>query len=156
MGLRKNALVAFAISGAFALLYLFGILTPLEDRLYDFFLRFRANRPHIDSVVFLDVDDAAIAYNGIYPWPRSIPADGLLRLKEYGAMAAVFDIEYIDNVPQGVDSLYLNQGLANDFDRSFTEIDSSVADVFSAVKSGRLRGSDIDYYANSLSALIGG
>jgi adenylate cyclase len=152
----KNFLAALAISGAFAFLYLVGILTPLEDRLYDFFLKFRADRQRVDSVVFLDVDDSAIAYNGIYPWPRSIPADGLLRLKEYGARAAIFDIEYIDNGPQGVDSLYLNQGLANDFDRSFTEIDSAVADVLSALRAGRLRVPDLDAYAGSLSALIGG
>jgi adenylate cyclase len=152
----KNALVALAISGAFALLYFVGILAPLEDRLYDLFLGFRPDRPRIDSVVFLDVDDSAIAYNGIYPWPRSIPADGLLRLKEYGAKAVIFDIEYIDRGPQGVDSLYLNQGLGNDFDRSFTQIDSAVNDVFSALKAGRLRGTDSDYYAEALSALIGG
>jgi adenylate cyclase len=151
----KNTLVALAISGGFAILYLAGILTPLEDRLYDTLLHFRSNRPRTESVVFLDVDDAAIAYNGVYPWPRSIPADGLLRLREYGARAAIFDIEYIDNGPQGVDSLYLNQGLGNDFDRSFTEIDSAVTDVFSAVKSGRLGRTDLDYYSGSLSALIG-
>jgi adenylate cyclase len=153
---RKNAIAAFAISGAFALLHLAGILSPLEDRLYDFFLRFRPDRQLTDSVVFLDVDDAAIAHNGIYPWPRSIPADGLLRLKEYGTKAAIFDIEYIDNGPQGIDSLYLNQGLGNDFYRSFTEIDSNIAGFVSAMKEGRLRGADIDYYADYISAQING
>jgi adenylate cyclase len=155
MTLWKNVLVGLAVSAAFALVYLVGILTPLEDRLYDFFLFFRSDRTHIDSVVFLDVDDAAVAYNGVYPWPRSIPADGLLRLKEYGTRAAIFDIEYIDNGPQGVDSLYLNQGLANDFDRSFAEIDSSVADVFSALRAGRLKLSDLDDYAGFISSMIG-
>jgi adenylate cyclase len=151
----KNVLSALAVSAVFALVYIAGILGPLEDLLYDFFLRFRPDRTHIDSVVFLDVDDAAVAYNGVFPWPRSIPADGLLRLKEYGTRAVIFDIEYIDNGPQGVDSLYLNQGLGNDFDRSFTEIDSAVTDVFSALKSGRLRLADLDHYAGSISTLIG-
>jgi adenylate cyclase len=156
MNLWKNVLIASAVSAVFALMYITGIFGPLEDRLYDLFLHFRSNRTHIDSVAFLDVDDAAIAYNGIYPWPRSIPADGLLRLKEYGTRAAIFDIEYIDNGPQGVDILYLNQGLGDDFYRSFTEIDSSVADIFSALRSGRLKLSDLDNYAGSISALIGG
>jgi adenylate cyclase len=151
----KNVLVGLAVSLVFALVSITGILSSLEDQLYDLFLHFRPTRTHIDSVVFLDVDDAAVAYNGVYPWPRSIPADGLLRLKEYGTRAAIFDIEYIDNGPQGVDSLYLNQGLGNDFDRSFAEIDSAVTDVFSALKSGRLRLSDIDDYAGSISTLIG-
>jgi adenylate cyclase len=77
-----------------------------------------------------------------------------LRLKEYGARAAIFDIEYIDKGPQGVDSLYLNQGLGNDFFRSFSGIESAAQDVLSAVKTGRIRPADIDYYAGSLSALI--
>jgi len=150
----KNALLGLAAAAVFALLYIAGILTPLEDRLYDFFLHFRADRQRIDNVVFLDVDDTAIAYNGVFPWPRSIPADGLLRLKEYGAKAAIFDIEYIDNGPQGVDSLYLDQGLGNDFFRSFSEISSAANDILSAVKSGQIRNADIDYYSGSLSALI--
>ncbi|MCL2209555.1 MAG: hypothetical protein FWC19_06680 [Treponema sp.] len=43
-------------------------------------------------IVFLDIDDSAIFHNGVYPWPHSIPAEGLLRLKEYGTLAAIFDI----------------------------------------------------------------
>jgi adenylate cyclase len=154
MNLRKNAILGLSSAFVFALLYITGVLTSLEDRLYDFFLHFRANRERLSDVVFLDVDDNAIAYYGIFPWPRSIPADGLLRLKEYGARAAIFDIEYIDKGPQGVDSLYLNQGLGNDFFRSFSEIDSAAQNVLSAVKAGRIRSGDIDYYAGSLSALI--
>jgi adenylate cyclase len=145
-----------ASAALFALLYLAGFLSAPEDRFYDFFLRFRANRQRIDSVVFLDVDDHAIAYNGFYPWPRSIPAEGLLRLKEYGTRAAIFDIEYIDRGPQGVDSLYLNQGLGDDFNRSFSEIDSISRDIFSALKAGRIRTDDLDYYASSFSALVSG
>ena len=154
MKFLKDAILGFSAAFVFALLYITGVLTPLEDRLYDFFLRFRANRERLSDVVFLDVDDNAIAYYGIFPWPRSIPADGLLRLKEYGARAAIFDIEYIDKGPQGVDSLYLNQGLGNDFFRSFSEIDSAAQNVLSAVKSGRIRPADIDDYALSLSSLI--
>jgi adenylate cyclase len=152
----KNALIGLAAAAVFSILYLVGALTPLENGLYDFFLRFRANREHIDSVVFLDVNDQAIAYYGFFPWPRSITADGLLRLKEYGARAVIFDIEYIDRGPQGVDSLYLEQGLANDFERSFSEINSSTQDIFSAFSSGRMGRNDISNYANYLSNIIEG
>ncbi|MCL1958896.1 MAG: CHASE2 domain-containing protein, partial [Spirochaetes bacterium] len=152
----KNALMGFASAAVFSILYLVGVLTPLEDRIYDFFLHFRRNRELIDSVVFLDVNDEAIAYYGFFPWPRSITADGLLRLKEYGARAAIFDIEYIDRGPQGVDSLYLEQGLANDFERSFSEINSSAQEIFSAFGSGRMGRGEISKYANSLSNIIDG
>jgi len=155
MTLWKSALLGLTIAVLFTLLYIADILAPLEERLYDYFLHFRADREPIDSVVFLDIDDPAIAYNGIFPWPRSIPADGLLRLKEYGTMAAIFDIEFIDRGPQGVDNLYLDRGLGNDFDRSFSEINLIAQEILSAIKAGRIGRNDMDYYAGSLSAMIG-
>jgi len=146
--------VGITSAAVFSLLYLIGALTPLEDRLYDFFLNFRANRERIDNVVFLDVDDQAIAYYGFFPWPRSVIADGLLRLKEYGAKAIIFDIEYIDRGPQGVDSLYLEQGLRTDFDRSFNDIYSSAQEIFSAFRDGRLNRNEVGNYAQYLSDSI--
>lgn len=150
----KNTLMGLVAALTFSLLYLVGVLTPLEDRLYDFFLRFRADRARLDNIVFLDVDDLAISYYGIFPWPRSIPADGLLRLKEYGTKKVIFDIEYIDKGPQGVDSLYLSYGLGNDFSRSFSEIDTSAREIFSALEAGRITRNDIGDYANILSRII--
>jgi len=154
MNFWKNALLGFAAAAFFSLLYGFGLFDALEDKVYDLSLHFRAKRERINSVVFLDVDDSAIAYNGVFPWPRSITADGLLRLKEYGARAAIFDIEFIDKGPQGVDSVYLTQGLPQDFARSFSEINSAVSDILSAVRSGRLSRNDIDTYARELSSMI--
>jgi len=150
----KNLLTGFAAAVFFSLLYIAGIFGPLEDRTYDLFLRFRSNRERTADVTFLDVDDNAIAHNGVFPWPRSITADALLRLKEYGARAAIFDIEYIDRGPQGVDTIYLNQGLPADFNRTFSEINSAAADIFSALGSGRLKRADIDNYAQAFAGII--
>ena len=154
MKIRNDAIIGVSTALVFSLLYITGVMNFLEGRLYDFFLRFRANRQRIENVVFLDVDDPAIAYNGVFPWPRSISAEGLLRLKEYGSLAGIFDIEYIDHGPQGVDSLYLSQGLGNDFNRSFSDINSAASDVFSAVLSGRINRDDIEYYAHSFYDLV--
>ncbi|MDR1251827.1 MAG: adenylate/guanylate cyclase domain-containing protein, partial [Treponema sp.] len=156
MKFRENVLIGLGPALFFSLLYVLGFLGPLEERFYDFALHFRAQRERIDNVVFLDVDDSAIAYNGVFPWPRSVTADGLLRLKEYGAKTAIFDIEFIDKGPQGVDSIYLNQGLLADFDQTFSEIDTVTQDVFSALRAGRLGGSDIEDYLSALSELIRG
>jgi len=147
-------LIGFAAAAVFSLLYLVNALTLLEDRLCDFFLNFRANRERVDNVVFLDVDDQAIAYYGIFPWPRSVIADGLLRLKEYGANAVIFDIEYIDRGPQGVDTLYLEQGLETDFERSFSDIQKAAQEIFAAFRDGRLNRGDVNNYAKDLSDLI--
>ena len=151
---RKNIFIGLGSAVLFTTLYFLGFLNSLGDQVYDVFLRFRPERKDLNAIVFLDVDDNAIAYNGVFPWPRSIPAEGLLRLKEYGALAAVFDIEYIDHGPQGIDSLYLNQGLGNDFDRSFSEINSAAQDIFSALSAGRIRQNDIEYYGGSFIELI--
>jgi len=152
---RKNILIGFAVAVLFSLFYGFGALGTLGDKVYDLFLRFRPEREHNRDVVFLDVDDNSIAYNGVFPWPRSVTANGLLRLKEYGARAAIFDIEFIDKGPQGVDTIYLDQGLSADFDRSFfTEINTSAAELMSAIKSRRISSADIDEYALSFSNLV--
>jgi adenylate cyclase len=150
----KNTFLGLIASALISLLFILGAFNSLEDRLYDYFLSFRKDRQLIDSAVFLDVDDSAIAYNGMYPWPRSIPADGLIRLKEYGARAAIFDIEYIDRGPQGVDSLYLNRGLPSDFFRTFSEIDSAVKNILSSMNEGRISRGNLDSYAGELSNKI--
>jgi adenylate cyclase len=136
--LVKNALIALAAGGLFALLYAAGVLGPLEERVYDVFLRGRPGGERIDNVVFLDVDDAAVAYNGVFPWPRSVMADGFLRLKEYGAIAAVLDIEFIDKGPAGIDTVYFNRDFPADFEKTFSEIGNNVADLMGALRSGRI------------------
>jgi adenylate cyclase len=152
----QNGLIGLAAALAFSLCYAAGLFAPAEERIYDIFLRFRADRERLKEVVFLDVDDPAIAYNGVFPWPRSVTADGLLRLKEYGARAAVFDIEFIDKSPPGVDAVYLNDDMPRDFNRSFAEINSAMTDVFSALYAGRISRSDIGNYAGDLSSIISG
>ena len=155
---RKNVLIGLAAAVAFSILFGTGLLDRLEDQIYDLLLRFRPDRELSSEVVFLDVDDNAIAYAGEFPWPRSITADALVRLKEYGARAAIFDIEYIDRGPQGVDAIYLNQGLSDDFNRSFTEINSTSNDVFQAIRSalrfGRISQAEIDEYSLGFSEII--
>jgi len=129
----KTVLIGLAVAVFFSLLYATGAFGNLGYRVYDFFLRFRINRERDSNVVFLNVDDNAIAYHGVFPWPRSVTADGILRLKEYGLGALIFDIEFIDRGHQGVDTIYLSRGLPADFGRSFSEINSAAMDVFNAV-----------------------
>ena len=152
----KSALTGFFSALLFAVLGLTGLVSPLENRLYDVFLRFRPRRERLAQVVFLDVDNAAIAANGVFPWPRSVMADGLLRLKEYGAAAVIFDIEYVDKGPQGVDNIYLKQGLPQDFSRTFQEISRSVSDLVDSLLTGRLSRKEAAAYAGELSHYIDG
>ena len=97
---RQSALIGFLSALFFIILGFTGLFVSLENRLYDVFLRYKRQREKIDMVVFLDVDNEAIAFNGVFPWPRSVMADGLLRLKEYDVAGVIFDIEYVDKGPQ--------------------------------------------------------
>jgi adenylate cyclase len=146
----KNIWIGLAAGAFFALLYGAGVLGPLDERIYDVFLRGRPERERIGNVVFLDVDDAAIAHNGVYPWPRSIMADGFLRLKEYGASAVVLDIEFVDNAPQGVDSIYFERDFPADFEETFSEISHNVTNLLEAVRSGRFSRAEEREYEKEL------
>jgi len=143
----KNILIGLGSALFFSILFITGVFNRMGDQVYDIFLYFRPEREFINDVVFLDVDDYSIAYNGVFPWPRSITADGLLRLKEYGARAAIFDIEYINKGPQGVDTVYLNSGLPADFDSGFFEIANDARDLIYAIRSGSISSADIDEYS---------
>ncbi|MDR2376829.1 MAG: adenylate/guanylate cyclase domain-containing protein [Treponema sp.] len=154
MSLLRNVVIGLAAGLFFALLYVAGVLGLLEDRIYDFFLRGRPGRERIDNVVFLDVDDAAIAYNGIYPWPRSVIADGFLRLKEYGAAAVILDIEFIDKGPEGIDTVYLNRDFPVDFERTFYNVSAGVSDLLGALRSGRINESEAQKYEGELLSFI--
>jgi adenylate cyclase len=150
----NRILIGLAPAVLFSLLCIYGLFEGLENQVYDLFLRFRPNRNPAQDVTFLDADDEAIAYNGVFPWPRSVIADSLLRLKEYGARAAIFDIEFIDKGPQGVDSVYLNQGLPSDFNRSFTEINARTRELLDAIQANRINRNDINKHAQALSGII--
>ena len=151
----KNTLMGLAVAVVFSLFYSLGIFTRLGYQVYDFFLYFRAERERSNEIVFLNVDDNAIAYYGVFPWPRSIIAESLLRLKEFGARVAIFDIEYIDRGPQGVDAIYLDWNLPVDFAQSFNRINSDAADIFHAFREGWISRADVDYVAGEFHSLIG-
>jgi adenylate cyclase len=150
----KNVLIGLAAVVFFSFIFLLGVFDRLGDKVFDFLLAFRPDREDINEFVFLDVDDNAIAYNGVFPWPRSITAEGLLRLKEYGARAAIFDIEYLDKGPQGVDTIYLKDGLPADFSTSFSDINLYTSTIFSALKNGRIKMGDLDVESQRLSEFI--
>jgi adenylate cyclase len=155
MTLRKiSALAGLGTALVFSLLYATNFFNMAEKRVYDLFLRFRPQRERLDQVVFLDVDDLAIAHVGVFPWPRSVMADGLLRLKEYGVRAAVFDIEYIDKSPPGLDTVYLNRGLPGDFFETFDEINAGVSDLLRALSARQLNPREAASYAAEVAEFI--
>ena len=151
---RAPALAAIGSAVLFSALYLTPFFRNAEYGVYDLFLGLRPQRPRTERVALLDVDDRAIAHVGVFPWPRSVMADGLLRLKEFGASAVVFDIEYLDSSPPGIDAVYLQRGLSRDFQRSFGDIGTNVSDLFNALASGQISPKEARDYAAQLADLI--
>ncbi|MDR3147877.1 MAG: CHASE2 domain-containing protein [Treponema sp.] len=151
---RRSFFIALAAVVLFSVVDLAGTFTMIENRVRDNFLRFRPQRERLDTVVFLEVDDEATIHVGVFPWPRSVMADGLLRLKEYGVSHAIFDIEYIDKSPPGVDAVYLEQGLPGDFSQSFSGINATIRDLIGALSEGRLSGSGAAQFGDLISDFI--
>ncbi|MDR0710049.1 MAG: adenylate/guanylate cyclase domain-containing protein [Spirochaetaceae bacterium] len=155
MSSRKvSAAIALGSALVFSLLCLLPFFDSADAKIYDAFLRFAPRRARIDSVVFLDVDDRAIAKVGVFPWPRRIMAEGLLWLKECKARLAVFDIEYIDKSPTQVDEIYLREGLAQDYNRRFSEIGTAMADILAAVGAGYIPREKAPLYIDEVTELI--
>jgi adenylate cyclase len=150
----RSYLIALGAAAFFSVIDLSGAFTMAENRVRDNFLRFRPKRERFNQVVFLEVDDEATVQIGVFPWPRSVMADGLLRLKEYGVSHIIFDIEYIDKSPPGVNRVYLEQGLPGDFSQSFSRLNANFQDMISALSEGRLSGAGAAQFADILSASV--
>ncbi len=99
--------------GMFAFYHLFAekieLLEFLELKVLD--LRFKARnvRPVSDDVVIVAIDDASIFHFGGWPWPRSVHADLIEALKDYGAKAVGFDVIFSE--PQQDPSFYMLKAL---------------------------------------------
>jgi adenylate cyclase len=81
-------------------------------------------------------------------------ADGFLRLKEYGAAAAILDIEFIDKGPEGIDSIYFDRDFPVDVEQAFSEIGDNVSGLLEALRSGRISGAGAEEYEAELLGLI--
>ncbi len=86
----------------FALLCSINIFQKLDYRLYDGLSHLRKEPVQNENIMFVKADDGSIEKLGEWPWSRDVVADTLIKLKEYGARCAVFDIEYISPSKMGI------------------------------------------------------
>ena len=110
----------------------------LDYLVYDWLLYARAPVEEDERLLIVEVDDASIARVGSWPWSRHILADGLWRLRELGADRVVFDIEYMDKSPAGVDRTVLEEQLPGHVSRGFGAVLGNSLDLIAAVADGRL------------------
>jgi adenylate cyclase len=148
-----DLLVPVVVAGMFAALNLLAFFRSGDNRLYDLLLHLKPGVPENKSLLIIDIDDPAIAKVGTFPWSRDIMADGLVVMKEFGASYAVFDIEYVDPSPRGVNLQFLEQQIPELFSREFTTINQNIRDLFLALRKGTIALSDAQDYVQQLTAL---
>lgn len=95
----RKFLIAFCftigIGCIFGLCGEFNIFEKLDLRFYDVLLHLKKDPPADEKIVLAVVDEVDIDKLGDWPWRRSILADSIIRMKEFGTKSAIFDIEYI-------------------------------------------------------------
>jgi adenylate cyclase len=72
---------------------------PIEElrlRTFDLFQVLRPREQTIRPVVIVDIDEASLKEIGQWPWPRTVVADIVNRLREAGAAAIGFDVIFAE------------------------------------------------------------
>ena len=147
---RLDLLIPFVVAGVFSLANLVNLYRGAEWRIYDLLLHLKTPVPENPALLFLDIDDTAIAKVGTFPWSRDLMADGLVLMKELGASYAVFDIEYVDPGPRGVNTQVLEKDLPELFGSEFDNIKQSIRDLFQALRKGNIGLADAQDYVRQL------
>ncbi|MEW5816733.1 MAG: adenylate/guanylate cyclase domain-containing protein, partial [Spirochaetota bacterium] len=101
----------------------------------------------------LDVDDLSIGKVGVWPWSRDIMADGLILMKEFDAKYAVFDIEYTEESPRGINSSFLEDEIPDIFTNEFATIKENISALVDAISAGRIKVKDAKDYISDISSL---
>jgi adenylate cyclase len=149
---KRLFLVPAVVSLVAVILAFSGFTTDMDWKMYDLMLRFRRQPQEHPSILLADFDDAAIAEIGSWPVGRNLVADGLVTMGEFGARAVVFDIEYVDRSPRGIDARYLEEDLPAVFEEGFSLAAENVRDLFSAIAQGQIPLSDAAEYADDLAS----
>jgi len=140
------------VSAIAAVLAATGLASGFDWKLYDAMLRLRQAPAEFPAILLTDFDDEAITTIGAWPIGRDVVAEGLATMGELGAAKAVFDIEYVDRSPRGVDARYLEEEIPESFKEGFGSVAENVRNLFSAVSSGRMPVSAAGIYAEDLVA----
>ena len=148
--------ILIAPAAVVVFLILFNLVVPLvnlDRRMYDILMHIKPSIPENKSLLFLDIDDNAIARVGTWPWTRDKIGEGLLAMREFGAARTIFDIEYTDKGPLGVDADLLNTQIPDDFKTEFTSIDQNITDFVGALQTRQIALKDAGDYVKDLEKL---
>lgn len=155
--MRKHILEFIIIPVSIVLLLALALLSPvfkkLEGSIYNVAMGLKKEIIEHPDILLVDFGDKAIETAEIYPVSRSIYANGLFLLKELGSKYTVFDIEFIDPSPIGVNFNVLNNEVPQFIERQFSSITKNTSDLFSAVAGGDIPISDVAAFIPDLEAM---
>ncbi|MDY7027113.1 MAG: CHASE2 domain-containing protein [Spirochaetota bacterium] len=146
-------LIPVAIAAVFSALSFLPFYKNFEYRVYDLFLSIKPKIEEDDRLLLLDVDDLAISEVGVWPWSRDIMANGLLLLREFDANYVVFDIEYTEESPLGINSQVLRKEIPELFQREFAEVNRNISGLFDALAAGQIPLAEAREYIEDLQQL---
>ncbi len=150
---RFDFIVPATVVAVFMVLAAVGAMDKIEQRVYDLFLHVKPAIAENPSILLLDVDDLAISKVGVWPWSRDVMANGLILMRELGARYAVFDIEFVNKSPRGLDTFVLRQNVPDAFNQEFAQIQTSVQQLFEAIRSGNIPLKDAPKFVSDLEGL---
>ncbi len=110
----------------------------VEYRIFDQALRILPAPEQEEKILLLEIDDPAIAEAGTYPLGRDMVADGTVFFWENGADYAIFDSDYIDTSPRGVDEGYLRETMPYEVSSAVGEVESFGSGLVDALLSGQI------------------
>jgi adenylate cyclase len=145
-----EVIVPAGVQLLFAIVALVGLLDGLENNFFDLFLHARPETPQDPGIVIIDVDDNFINAVGTYPISRNITADGLMLMAEMGARHAVFDIEYLNKSPRGVNDEVLSQEIPRVVDEQVGTLQEKTRDLFGALSNGQVTVREAGGFVNDL------
>jgi adenylate cyclase len=151
--IRFDFFIPLTAAVVFAALNLFTFFQNGENRIYDQYLHIKPAVPEHESMLLLNIDDLAIAKVGTFPWSRSTLADGLIRMREFDAAYAIFDIEFTEDSPLGVNTELLEQEIPEYFEEEFLYIQENIVALFQALQSGNISLADAEVFVEDLTGL---
>ncbi len=132
------------------LLCSFFLLTTLDHKVYDLFLRAVPSLEEDPSVLVIKIDDTSMERVGLFPWTRDIMADAIVFLREMEAETVVFDLSYLDRSPVKVDPDYVQNELPGYLDYGFEQINSAVSQILDTIAVQNPTSDELETYRDML------
>ncbi len=147
--MRKYIFILLPVAAVIACSFF--LLTTLDRKVNDLFLRSIPTLTEDPSVLLIKIDDTAIDGVGmLFPWPRDIMADAILFLREMGADSVLFDLNYVDKSAVKVDPDYVQKELPGYLDYGFKQIDDTTAQVMDAFAAHQIGAADAPSYKKQM------